>query len=66
MQGDLTAAEKDVIHELFLAVQKYVEMRGGTVLVAGGPDVYHDPADRKNKFTVVVKCTGLLPDKDSV
>jgi hypothetical protein len=60
-ERELTDDEKATIEAMYRAVQKYVEMRGGTVIVASGPDVMQWASDRKLNYTIAVRCTGVPP-----
>lgn len=55
--------EMDEVNALFSAVQKYVESRGGTVLVAGGPNIMRFEPNKQYHFQVVINCTGKIPPK---
>lgn len=45
------------------AVVKYIESRGGSVLVVGGIQIQQWPGEPSCNFTIAVKCTGRKPDK---
>lgn len=46
---------------LYKAVARYVEKRGGAVLVAGGIQIIQWPGTRPGNFTLAVSCTGRVP-----
>lgn len=43
------------------AVVKYIEARGGNVIVIGGVEIQQWPGELPYNFTVAVKCTGIKP-----
>ena len=46
---------------LYKAVQKYVENRGGKIMVIGGIEVQQWPEDSAMTFRVAIRCTGKKP-----
>lgn len=51
-----------VIEKMYRAVAKYVEMRGGTALVAGGIQIMHGPLSEFScSYSVCIKITGRVP-----
>jgi len=58
------ATEKQIdraINNLYKAAAKYVELRGGSILVAGGVQVIKFPESLKYNWTLSIPCTGNLP-----
>lgn len=49
------------IDALYKAVTRYVESRGGKLVVIGGIAVQHWPGDSTAVFHISVKCCGLEP-----
>jgi hypothetical protein len=49
------------VADLYRAVQNYVTILGGNVVVIGGVDVIELPDDGKAKFRVAVRCLGIKP-----
>ena len=47
--------------DLYRAVQNYVTILGGNVVVIGGIDVIELPDDGKTKFRIAVRCLGAKP-----
>ena len=50
------------VDALYRAVQKYVELNGGKLIVVGGIQVQQWLGDAKYNFVVAVRCTGVLPE----
>lgn len=46
---------------LLKAVQSYVAVHNGRVLVAGGIEIQQWPEDRASKFKVAIDCVGKRP-----
>lgn len=55
----VSRAERDV-DRLYVAVQKYVENRGGKLMVIGGVEVQNWD-EGAFKFRVAVRCLGRIP-----
>lgn len=53
----------DTVDKLYLAVQKYVEDRGGKIVVIGGIQIQEWPDDPKGSYLVAVRCLGKKPEK---
>lgn len=45
------------------SVVRYIESRGGSVLVVGEIQIQQWPGELPCNFTIAVKCTGRKPDK---
>ena len=50
----------DPTMRLYRAVCRYIESKGGNVLVARGIEIHHE--ERKHTFKVAVLCMGKKPD----
>jgi hypothetical protein len=50
----------DHVHNLYVAVQRYVHANGGTIAVIGGLEV-QDFLEGESKFKVAVRCLGKRP-----
>lgn len=59
-----TRPYNDIIDDLYLAVQQYVESNGGNVVVIGGVQVQQWPFDLEHNFTIGIRCTGKKPKLD--
>jgi hypothetical protein len=53
--------ERVVVDELYSAIDRYVTLHGGKVIVIGGIEVHQWPDDRKMNFRISVRCTGKKP-----
>lgn len=51
----------EATQDFYAAVAKYVEAKGGKVLVIGGVQVTHNQEDRRYNWVLGVKCTGRIP-----
>jgi len=51
----------DDTDELYLAIQKYIENRGGKVVVIGGVEIQQYPTDKDFTYYIAVKITGHRP-----
>lgn len=49
------------VDNLYKAAAKYVELRGGSILVAGGVQVIKFPESLKYNWTLGIPCTGNPP-----
>lgn len=47
--------------ELYAAVQKYIENRGGKVLIIGGVSIIQFPDDPQMNYSIAIKITGRKP-----
>ena len=56
----------DAISRLYRAVLRYVESKGGKLLVIGGIQVQRWPEDGEYNFRIAVKCTGSMPEYSNV
>lgn len=56
-----TRPYNDIIDDLYLAVQQYVESKGGSVVVIGGVQVQQWPNDLEHNFTIGIRCMGKKP-----
>ncbi len=54
---------RDPETQLYRAVRRYVESRGGKLIVIGGVRIIRLSGDPKLCFHLSVKCTGQEPDK---
>lgn len=62
------ATEKQIekaLDDLYKAAAKYVGLRGGNILVAGGVQIIKYPGDLKYKWTLGIPCTGQPPVGDA-
>lgn len=51
------------VEELYAAVRRYVETRGGKLIVIGGVSVMRLPGEPDEAFYLAVKCLGRKPEK---
>lgn len=51
---------------LYKAIAKYVEVHGGSVVVAGDIQIAHDASDLKYNWTISARCTGRPPIRDII
>lgn len=49
------------VQQLYRAIQNYVEVHGGKLIVVGGIQVQEWPNDGMGKFEIAVKCLGRKP-----
>jgi len=49
--------------DLLVAVQRFVELNGGKLVVIGGISLQEWPQDNKGVFHVAVRCLGRKPDE---
>lgn len=54
---------RDATSQLYRAVRRYVETRGGNIVVIGGVQVQQWPTDARSCFYLAVKCSGSAPKK---
>ena len=62
------ATEKQIdraVDNLYKAAAKYIELRGGSILVAGGVQVIKYPGSLKYNWTLGIPCTGNPPVVES-
>lgn len=57
-----TITGRDPASQLYRAVERYVRLKGGAVVVIGGIELQRTPGDGPNKFKLAVKCTGRTPE----
>ena len=50
--------------KLYSAIRKYIENRGGKVIVIGGVEIAQYPGDRDFTYYIAVKITGRKPEKN--
>lgn len=62
---DPLAGDRTPTGQLYRAVRRYVESKGGNILVIGGIQVEQWPGDRDLKFVVGVRCMGRKPKRDA-
>jgi len=64
-EGEMKKRERilghDPVSQLYRAVIRYVESRGGNVLVIGGVQVQEWPEESAYSFRIAVRCTGGKP-----
>lgn len=53
--------EHEVTDNFYKAVQKYIEEKGGKVVVIGGVGILKQPNDLKYNYSLVIKITGKTP-----
>ena len=58
---DVLAGKRDPESQLYRAVRRYVESKGGSLMVIGGVETQEWPEDGKFKFRVAVRCMGRKP-----
>lgn len=58
---DVLAGKRDPESQLYRAVRRYVESKGGSLVVIGGIETQEWPEDGRFKFRVAVKCMGKKP-----
>lgn len=58
---DVLAGRRDPESQLYRAVRRYVESKGGSLLVIGGIETQQWPDDRALMFRVAVRCMGRKP-----
>lgn len=61
---DVLAGKRDPTSQLYRAVRRYVESKGGNILVIGGVQVEQWPGEGKFKFVLGVRCMGRKPSPD--
>lgn len=54
------------IDELYTAVENYIRIIGGDVVVIGGIQIQRWPEDNSKTFNISVKCSGRSPVKFGV
>lgn len=52
---------RDPVSQLYRAVKRYVESRGGSILVIGGIETQVWPEEFKYNFRLSVRCMGTKP-----
>jgi len=55
----------DPVHNVLAAVQRWVNYRGGDIVVIGGVSVITFPGEPEGAFWVAVKCLGRKPKKEA-
>lgn len=63
---DVLAGRRDPESQLYRAVRRYVESKGGSLIVIGGIETQQWPDDREMMFRVAVKCMGRKPTPPTV
>lgn len=63
---DPLAGKRDPESQLYRAVRRYVESKGGSLLVIGGIETQEWPGERELMFRVAVKCMGRKPKQPTV
>lgn len=63
---DPLAGLRDPTSQLYRAVRRYVESKGGSILVIGGVQVEQWPGDGEFKFVVGIRCMGRKPKPPTV
>lgn len=58
---DVLAGKRDPESQLYRAVRRYVESKGGALVVIGGIETQEWPEDGRLKFRVAVRCMGRKP-----
>lgn len=58
---DPLAGDRTPTGQLYRAVRRYVESKGGSILVIGGVQIEQWPGDGEFKFVVGVRCMGRKP-----
>jgi hypothetical protein len=59
-------AGRDPLSQLYRAVNRFVESKGGFIVVIGGVLVQQFPGEPKCNFHISVGCTGQKPEQDKV
>jgi hypothetical protein len=52
---------RDPVSQLYRAVIRYVESKGGAIAVIGNVEIQEWPGDPKFNFRLAVRCTGRKP-----
>jgi hypothetical protein len=52
---------RDPASQLYRAVVRYVESKGGSIFVIGGVQIQEWPGEFSGNFRLAVKCTGRKP-----
>jgi len=52
---------RDPTSQLYRAVIRYIESKGGSVLVIGGAQIQQWPGEREFNYVLGVRCTGRKP-----
>jgi hypothetical protein len=58
--------ETVVVKELYSAIDRYVESRGGKVIVIGGIEIQQWPGDAKMNFRIAIRCIGKKPIRERI
>ena len=58
---DPLAGDRSPSGQLYRAVRRFVESKGGSILVIGGIQVEQWPGDGEFKFVIGVRCMGRKP-----
>jgi hypothetical protein len=61
MKGRKKRPRKDVLDDLYLSVQQYIEHYGGKVVVIGDIEIQEWIKDGKYVFRLAIKCLGKKP-----
>lgn len=61
---DPLAGDRTPTGQLYRAVRRYIESKGGSLLVIGGVQVEQWPGDGKFNFVLGVRCMGRKPNKE--
>lgn len=62
---DPLAGDRTPTGQLYRAVRRYIESKGGSILVIGGAQIESWPGDGQFKFVLGVRCMGRKPKPDS-
>lgn len=63
---DVLAGKRDPESQLYRAIRRYVESKGGSLMVIGGIETQEWPGEGEFKFRVAVRCMGRKPAGKSV
>lgn len=62
---DPLAGDRTPTGQLYRAVRRYVEAKGGSILVIGGVQVEQWPGEGEFKFVLGVRCMGRRPSSEA-